>query len=78
MRDLVPLRAETSPPAELTRHAGRVLTILVPVGDAAEWARLRPAIGALAVSLTIDDPVEIAIGLDGAFDLRALRASCAS
>lgn len=71
-RDVVPLSAAEPVAAEAATRA--LLTVLVPVADAAEWARLRPAVGALAASLTIEDPIEIAIGLDGAFDLqRAVR-----
>ena len=72
-RDRVALRAEEPPrPA---RAGGRVTTVLVPVADESEWEAVRATLAALAVSFTVDDPLEIAIGLDGAFDIqRAAQA----
>jgi hypothetical protein len=73
-RDVVPLDSGTPAAGVQPERTHGMLTVLVPVSDAAEWARLRPAVGALAAALTIEDAVEIAIGLDGGFDLqRAVR-----
>ncbi len=65
-RDAVPLRAPVAAPAALDHARVRVL---VPVADAREWAAAEPALAALARDLRADDPVDIAIGLDGTFSL---------
>lgn len=65
-RDRVPLGDASQPGAP--RDGG--LTVVVPVADTREWERVRATLGALVVSFTVDDPVEIAIGLDGSFDVQ--------
>jgi GT2 family glycosyltransferase len=66
-RDHVSLAAEELPP---DGHSASDVTVVVPVADAGEWERIKAALGALVVSFTIEDPVEIAIGLDGSFDVQ--------
>jgi hypothetical protein len=72
-RDRVPLSA-----AAATRSAAAArpaLTVLVPIADEPEWEKVRAAVSALATSFTIEDPIEIAIGVDGTFNVhRAARA----
>jgi hypothetical protein len=72
-RDRIPLRAGAPLPA--APPVKRALTVLVPIADDAEWGTVRPLVAALAAAFTIDDPLEVAIGLDGGFDVRrAARA----
>ena len=72
-RDRVPLSAAAPPrPAAPSQPT---LTVLVPIADEPEWETVRATVGALATSFTIDDAVEIAVGIDGTFDVqRAARA----
>jgi hypothetical protein len=72
-RDRIVLRAEEPPRA--APAVERAVTVLIPIADDAEWETVRATVAALAASFTVDDPPEIAIGLDGAFDVqRAARA----
>jgi len=74
-RDRVPLQAAAAAPAPAPASERRVLTVLVPIADEAEWGTVRATVAAIATSFTLDDAVEIAIGLDGSFDVhRAARA----
>jgi hypothetical protein len=66
-RDRVALR-------ERRESAGRgagddALRVLVPIADEDEWNDARPIVTAIASAFRADDPLEIAIGLDGSFAL---------
>ena len=70
-RDRVELRSVERDATVVTDR----LRLLVPIGSADEWERFRPRLAALAATLRVGDPVEIAIGLDGSFAFaRALAA----
>ncbi len=70
--DVVPLRAPAAEPEPAPEAAAPSrVRVLVPVADAAEWAAVVPELTVLARELRAADPVDIAIGLDGAFTLGA-------
>jgi hypothetical protein len=73
-RDVVPLRERATAPDAPAAPAARV-RLLVPVGSEAEWTALAPEFAPLATALRADDPVDIAIGLDGTFALGAMVAA---
>jgi len=74
--DRVPFgTAPRAPGADADAPVEEPLRVLVPVADAAAWERFRPHLVALAATLRADDPVEIAIGLDGTFPLPAALAA---
>ncbi len=66
-RDIVPLRVPAvvaAPPLEVPDARVRVL---VPVANVAEWQRLEPEIASFTAAFRADDPVDLAIALDGSF-----------
>lgn len=74
-RDRVPLGARVSRPTAAEAAPPPAITVLVPVADDPEWESVRPTVSALATTFTIADPIEIAVGVDGTFDVqRAARA----
>lgn len=70
--DRVPLRTEVP---ERPAAAARALRVLFPLGDEDEWQRARPLLLALATEFRVDDPLEVAVGLDGTFELQAALAA---
>jgi GT2 family glycosyltransferase len=72
--DRVPLRTGGGPEPGPAGSGHRV-RVLLPLSDDAEWERAHPLLVQFAAEFRVQDPVEIAIGLDGAFGLQtALRA----
>jgi len=70
VRDRVPLRTGEAPPP--VEHSG--WRILMPLGSEDEWQCTRPLLIELVAAFRANDPVEVAVGLDGAFALQtALR-----
>lgn len=45
--------------------------ILLPLRDEADWQRAKPLLAALAAAYRVHDPLEVAVALDGTFDLQA-------
>lgn len=71
-RDRVAFRAAAEPVAA---SPARRLRVLVPVADVEEWGRARPFIAELAGAFRAGDPLDVVIGLDGAFGVQsAVRA----
>jgi hypothetical protein len=71
-RDHVPLRDGEAPAAAMAPGG---LRILVPLGDEAEWQRVRPLLVELAAAFRTRDSLEVAIGLDGSFGLQTALAA---
>lgn len=70
--DRVPLRTAASPvevPAKVN-----ALRFLMPLQDEQEWLDMRPLLLECAAAFRVHDPVEIAIGLDGALGVQAVVA----
>ena len=65
--DHVPLRGETAS-APVGRPRG--VRILLPLRDVAEWSQARPFLVELAAAFRVNDPVRVAIGLDGALGVQ--------
>ena len=64
--DRVPLRTD---PATAPAEQPRGVRVLLPLRDIEEWSRARPFLAGLAAAFRVDDPVRIAIGLDGELGL---------
>jgi hypothetical protein len=60
--DRVPLRTEG---ASAQAGGGRGVRVLLPLRDLAEWSHARPFLVELAAAFRVNDPVRVAIGLDG-------------
>ena len=72
--DRVPLRApDAAVPAAVS--AGSRLRVLIPLRDDDEWQRAYPLLVHLAAEFRVNDPVEVAIGLDGAFGLQTVLSA---
>lgn len=65
-RDRVPLR--TAEPPKATAGAG--LRILLPVGNDAEWSTAQRILRDLTLAFRANDPLEVALGLDGSYGLQ--------
>lgn len=72
-RDRIPLRTG-EPPAPAAMAPGG-LRVLLPLGDESEWLRARPLLVEFATAFRADDPLEVAIGLDGSFGLQTALAA---
>jgi hypothetical protein len=68
--DRVPLRTGAAPEAA-PAASETVVRILFPLGDEDEWLRAKPLLAALAATFRTHDPLEVAVGLDGTFELQA-------
>jgi hypothetical protein len=66
--DRVALRTDVPPPAVAAER--RSLRLLLPLRDEDEWQRVRPLLVALAAVFRVDDPLEVAVGLDGTYGLQ--------
>ncbi len=66
--DRVPLRTDAPPVGVLPER--RRVRILLPLHDEDEWLQARPLVVELAAAFRVDDPVEVAVGLDGTFGLQ--------
>jgi hypothetical protein len=67
--DHIPLRggAETAAPGT----AKPAVRILLPLRDEGDWLRAKPLLAELAAAYRVHDPLEIAVGLHGTFELQA-------
>jgi hypothetical protein len=70
--DRVPLRTDAAPAARAERVP---LRILLPLRDEEEWKRVRHVVADLALAFRVNDPVHIAVGLDGTFPLKSALAA---
>jgi hypothetical protein len=68
--DRVPLRAASAQTVAASTRTVAV-RVLLPVRDEAEWRRAKPLLAELAFAYRVHDPVEVAVGLDGTFDLQS-------
>jgi hypothetical protein len=66
-RDPVPLRRDAGRPAAAETRRVRVL---LPLHDEAEWRGVRPLLLEFAAAFRVADPIEVAVGLDGTFELQ--------
>ena len=68
--DRVPLRTDDVREAA-PAPAQPAVRILVPLHDESEWARAKALLAALAAAFRVRDPIVVAVGLDGTFDLQS-------
>jgi hypothetical protein len=66
--DRVPLRTDAPPVG--VRPERRSVRVLLPLRDEAEWLHVRPLVVEFAAAFRVDDPLEIAVGLDGTYGLQ--------
>ena len=67
--DRVPLRTGDAPEVALAATQP-VVRVLLPLYDEGEWMRAKPLLAEFAATFRAHDPVEVALGLDGTFDLQ--------
>ncbi len=66
--DRIPLRTDAPPVG--VRPEQRSVRILLPLRDESEWLHARPLLVELAAAFRVDDPLEVAVGLDGTYGLQ--------